>query len=156
MAHFIRLQQNATAKDVAEAFLTEEWKLHGLPAAIISDMDVKFVGELWQSLCKKLGVKRKISTGYHPQTDGQTERVNQVLGGYLRIFVNYNQDDWYHILPLAEYAYNNPVTRAHDMTPLVANSGYPPHTEWLKEREAQNPGVNPYAHWMQAIHQRAR
>ena len=146
MAHFIRLQENATAKEVAEAFLKEVWKLHWLPAEIISDMDTKSAGQFWESLCKRLEIKRKMSTAYHPQTDGQTERVNQVLGGYLRIFVNYDQDDWYHLLPLAEYAYNNSVTTAHDMTPFFANYGYHPQTEWLKEREAQNPGANLYAH----------
>jgi len=124
MAYFIRLQENATAKKVAEGFLKEVWKLHGLPSEIISDMDRKFASEFWESLCKEVGVERKISTPYHPQTDGQTERVNQVLGGYLRILVNYDQDDWYHLLPLAEYAFNNPVTTAHNMTPFFANYGY--------------------------------
>ena len=85
MVRFIGLQENATAKEVAEAFLKEVWKLHTLPSEIISDMDAKFAGELWELLCIRLGIKRKLSTAYHPQTDGQTERVNQVLGGYLRI-----------------------------------------------------------------------
>ena len=99
-------------------------------------MDAKFAGEFWVSLCIRLGIKRKMSTAYHPQTDRQTERVNEVLGGYLQIFVNYDQDDWYHLLPLAEYAYNNSVTTADDMTPFFTNSGYHSQTEWLKEREA--------------------
>ena len=81
MAHFIGLQENATAKEVAEAFLKKVWKLHGLPSEIISDMDAKFAAELWESLCKRHGIKRKMSTAYHPQTDRQTERVNHVLGG---------------------------------------------------------------------------
>jgi len=119
-------------------------------------MDAKFGGELWEALCKKLAVKRKMSTAYHPQTDGQTERVNQLLGEYLRIFVNYNQDDWYHLLPIAEYAYNNSITAAHDMTPFFANNRYHPQTEYLKEQEAQNSGANLYAHWMQMVHPQAR
>jgi len=156
MAHFIGLQESPTAIEVAEAFLNEVWKLHGLPSEIISDMDAKFAGELWELLCKRLGIKRKMLTAYHPQTDGQTERVNQVLGGYLRIFVKYDQDDWYHLLPLAEYAYNNSVTTAHDMTPFFADYGYHAQTEWVKNREAQNPGANLYADWMQTLHQQAR
>ena len=146
MAHFIGLQENATAKEVAEAFLQQVWKLHGLSSEISLDRDAKFAGELSQLLCKKLGIKRKMSTAYHPQTDGQKERVNQVSGGYLQIFVNYDQDDWYHLLPLAEYAYNQSVTSAHDMTPFFANYGYHPQTEWLTEREAQHPGATLYAH----------
>ena len=71
MAHFIGLEINATARDVADTFLKEVWKLHGLPSEIISDMDSKFSGEFWDSLCKSLGIKRKMSTAYHPQTDGQ-------------------------------------------------------------------------------------
>ena len=129
MAHFIGLEEKATAKDVAETFLREVWKLHGLPTEIISDMDAKFSGEFWESLCKMLGIKRRMSTAYHPQTDGQTERTNQVLEGYLRSFVNYDQDDWYQLLPLAEYAYNNSITNAHKMTPFFANYGFHPQTE---------------------------
>ena len=113
MAHFIAREQNATAKNVADVFLREVGKLHGLPTEIISDMDAKFSGEFWESLCKSLNIKRRMSTAYHPQTDGQTERTNQVLEGYLRNFVNYDQNDWYQLLPLAEHASNNSVTNAH-------------------------------------------
>ena len=104
MADFISLATDATAKDVAETFIREVWRLHGLPSEIISDMDAKFSGEFWESLCKSLGIKQGMSTAYHPQTDGQTERTNQVLEGYLRNFVNYDQNDRYQLLPLAEYA----------------------------------------------------
>ena len=93
MAHFIGLETNATASDVADTFLKEVWKLDGRPSQIISDMDGKFSGEFWESLCKSLGTKRKMTTAYHSQTDGQTERTNQVLKGYLRNFVNYDQND---------------------------------------------------------------
>ena len=88
MAHFIALEQTATAKDVANVFLREVWKLHRLPTEIISDMDAKFTGELWESLCKSVNIKRRMSTAYHPLTDGQTERSNQVFEGYLPNFVN--------------------------------------------------------------------
>ena len=88
MAHFIGLATEATAKDVADTFLPEVWRLDGLPSEIISDMDAKFSGEFWESLSQSLGIKRRMSTVYHPQTDGQTERTNQVLEGYLRNFVN--------------------------------------------------------------------
>ena len=66
MAHFILLETNATGRDVADTFLKEVRKLHGLPSKIISDMDSNFSGEFWESLCKSLGIKRKISTAYHP------------------------------------------------------------------------------------------
>jgi len=129
MADFIALRTSATTKDVANLFLREVWKLHGPPTEIISDIDAKFSGEFWESLCKLLGSKRKMSTVYHPQRDGQTERTNQELEGYLRNFVNYDQDDWYQLLPLAEFAYNNSRTNAHGMSPFFANYGYDPQTE---------------------------
>ena len=81
MAHFIGSEQNKTAKDIADVFLREVWKLHRLPTEIISAKDAKFSGEFWELLCKWLNIRRKMSTAYHPQTDGQTEWTNQVLEG---------------------------------------------------------------------------
>ena len=69
-----------------------------------------------------------MSTAYHPQTEGQTERINQVLEGYLRTFVNYDQNDWYKLLPLTEHACNNSATNANKMTQFFANYGFHPQT----------------------------
>ena len=96
-----------------------------------------------------------MSTAYHPQTDGETERTNLVLEGYLRNFVNYYQNDWYQLLPLAEHAYNNSVTNAHGMSPFYANYGFYPQTEGMKEGVVQNQGAPLYTYWMQAIHVQA-
>jgi len=85
MAHFIGHHENTTPKDVADTFLPEVKNLHRLPTEIISEKDPKFAAEFWESLCKMLGVKRRMSMAYHPQIDGQTERTNQVVEGYLRI-----------------------------------------------------------------------
>jgi len=156
MAHSIGLHENGTAKDLADTVLWEVWKLQGLPTEIISDMDAKSCGEFWESWCKMLGVSRRLATEYQPQTNGQTERTNQVLEGYLPTFVNYNQDKWYRLLPLAGDAYNNSATNAQNMTPFFANYGFHPQTEWMKEREAHNPGATMYAHWMQDIHRQAK
>jgi len=155
MAHFIGLPTEATAKTVATVFLREVWKLHSLPTEIISDMHTKFSGEFWESLCKALGMKRRMSTAYHPQTDGQTERTNQVLEGYIWNFVNYDQDDWYQLWPLAEFAYNNSATNAHRRTPFYANYGFYPQAEWMKESEALDPGAGLFSHWMKAVHEKA-
>ena len=97
-----------------------------------------------------------MSTAYKPQTDGKTERTNQVLDGYLRKFGNYDQNDWYQLLPLAEYAYNNSKASAHKLTPFFANYGFQPQTEWMKERETPNPGATMYTHWMKTIPEKAR
>ena len=124
MAHFISLEMNATSKDIADTFLKEVWKLHGLASEMISDMDAKFSGEFWESLCKSLGIKRKMSMACYSQMDGQVERTNQVVEGYLRNFVNYDQNDWYQLLQLAEYAYNNSKASAHKLTPFSPTTAF--------------------------------
>ena len=97
-----------------------------------------------------------MSTAYHPQIDGQTERTNQVLEGYIRNFVNYDQNDWYQLLPIAEYAYNNSQANAHKLTPFFANYSFHPQTKWMKGRGTQNPGATMSMHWMKIIQEKAR
>ena len=101
MAHLIGLATNATAKDVADTFLTEVWKLHGLPSKIVTDKDAKLAGAFWESLGKALRIRQQMSTAYHPQSDGQTENTNQSLEGYLRNFANNDHNAWDQMLPLA-------------------------------------------------------
>ena len=76
-----------------------------------------------------LDIKANLSTAYHPETDSQTKRVNQILEQYLRIFVNYQQDNWEHLLPLAEFAYNNTQHSATTVTPFFTNKGFHPRLE---------------------------
>jgi len=107
MALFIVLHKNTTPTDVANTFLWEVWKLHALLTEIIANMEAKLSGEFWESMCEMLGGKRCMSMTYDPQTGGRRERTNQLLNGYLQTFVNYDQNDWYQLLPLAEHPYNN-------------------------------------------------
>lgn len=101
------MEEKATARHVAAAFLKPVWKYHELFTEIISDVNTKFAAEFWESWWKNIGTKEKKATVYHHQTDIQMERVHPVLGGYLPIFINYNQNNWYYLVPLAEFAYNN-------------------------------------------------
>jgi len=123
MAHFIRLATNATAKEVADTFLKEVWKLYRLWSEFVSDVEAKLCEEFGESLWKALGIKMRMSRAYHLQTNGQTERSNQVLEGYLRNFVNYDQDDSFQLLPLAEYAYKNSKASAHKLTLFSQTTG---------------------------------
>ena len=107
MAHFVALNTDATATDVANKFISEIWKTHGVPEEIILYRETKWTGEFWHGICKLLNIKRKLSTAFHPQQDRETERVNQMLETYLRTFINYDQDDWFQMLPLAYFAYTN-------------------------------------------------
>ena len=109
MAHSVPYNKTVTGEEIARLFIDNVYKYHGLPDDIISDRGTQFTSKFWQSLFKILQVEIKLSSAYHPQTDGQTERVNQVLKQYLRCSINYHQDNWVDLLPLAEFAYNNTI-----------------------------------------------
>ncbi len=103
-AHFVETTTTITAAGTANLYLCNIWKLHGLPRKVISDRGPQFVAAFRKELYRLLGIQAAMLTAYHPQTDGQTERVNQELEQYLRIFVGERQDDWYGLLPLVEVA----------------------------------------------------
>ena len=129
MAHFIPTRSDIDAPQLAKIFLQNIFTKHGTPADIVSDRGKHFVSRFWASLCTLLGVRSNLSTAYHPETDGQTERTNQILEQYLRIYVNYEQNDWINLLPLAEFAYNNTTQSATGMSPFFANLGFHPRIE---------------------------
>uniref|UniRef100_A0A0A9GF89 Integrase catalytic domain-containing protein n=1 Tax=Arundo donax TaxID=35708 RepID=A0A0A9GF89_ARUDO len=125
-AHFLALAHPFTPSDVVKIFLDSVYKLHGLPSLIISDRDRIFTSNVWQDLFKSLGVTLRLSTTYHPQTDGQTERVNQCLENYLRCMTSMAPRKWYSWLPMAEYWYNSSYHTSLNMTPFQAVYGMPP------------------------------
>ncbi|MBW0526894.1 hypothetical protein O181_066609 [Austropuccinia psidii MF-1] len=96
-----------TSFDLAHLCIKNILSKHGLPSSIVSDRGSLFVSSFWNNLCQKLKISRDLSTAYHPETDGQTERVNQILKQYPHMYVSYHQDDWNTWLSLAEFAYNN-------------------------------------------------
>ena len=107
MAPFVPYKKTITSKDMTKLFIDNIYQYHRLPDDIVSDRGPQFVSKFWQSLFKILQVEIKLSLAFHPQTDGQTEWVNQVLEQYLCCTINYQQDNWTSLLPLAEFAYNN-------------------------------------------------
>jgi transposase InsO family protein len=125
-AHFIPTNTTITAAGAARLFLHHVWKLHGLPRNVVSDRGVQFVREFTRELYRLLAIRIAASTAYHPQTDGQTERVNQELEQYLRIFVNERQDDWDDLLPMAEFQYNNHVHASTRQSPFMLDTGRHP------------------------------
>ena len=129
MGLFIPTVRDIDTEDLAMIFLVHVFLKHGTPTDIISDRGKHFISQFWRSLCRLLDIKANLSTAYHPKTDGQTKRVNQILEQYLHIFVNYQQDDWEHLLPLAEFAYNNTQHSATSVTPFFANKGFHPRLE---------------------------
>uniref|UniRef100_A0A8C5PED6 Gypsy retrotransposon integrase-like protein 1 n=1 Tax=Leptobrachium leishanense TaxID=445787 RepID=A0A8C5PED6_9ANUR len=126
MAHFIPHKGIPTAAQTASLFVKEIFRLHGLPSTIISDRGTQFTSKFWKAFCKNLHIQQNLSTAYHPQTNGQTERTNGTLEQYLRCFVSHLQDDWYDLLPPAEFAYNNQVHRSTGQSPFHVNYGQHP------------------------------
>src|SRR5882724_8821810 len=129
MALFIPTFHNIDAEDLACIFLSQVFAKHETLTDIISDWGKHFISRFWQSLCQLLDTKVNLLTAYHPETDGQTEWVNQILEQYLWVYVNYQQDDWVNLLPLADFAYNNTLHSATMVTPFFANKGFHPKLE---------------------------
>ena len=97
------------------------WKLHGLPRAVVSDRGPQFVADFMCELYRILGIKVAASMAYHLQIDGQTERVNQELKQYIRLFMNQHQDDWDELLSMAEFQRNNLIHSSTQQTPFMLN-----------------------------------
>ena len=108
------------ARDLADLFIQLVFCLHGLPETITSDRGPQFTSHFWGTLCKRRQIDRRMSTAFHPQTDGQTERFNSVMKQYLRSYVNYLQDDWSSWLPLAEFTARNHSSKATSLSQFFA------------------------------------
>jgi len=156
MAHFVATRTTVDSSDVAKLVTDTVYRLHGLPTDIVSDRDKVFTSHFWRHFLAILGVKPNLSTAFHPQTDGQTERVNQVLEQYLRGFCNYQQDNWQQLLPHAEFAYNNSIHASTGKTPFFANYGqHPitPSTATPPASESSNPAAEDIANPFRQLHQ---
>ena len=126
LVHAIPTNDTVTSEGIARLFRDHVWKHHGLPDQIISDRGPQFVSNFMRELNKLLGIHTSPSTAYHPQSDGQTERANQEVEQYLRVFVNHRQDDWAEWLALAEFCYNNRIQASTRQTPFMLNTGRNP------------------------------
>uniref|UniRef100_A0A093Y1I0 Transposon Tf2-6 polyprotein n=1 Tax=Talaromyces marneffei PM1 TaxID=1077442 RepID=A0A093Y1I0_TALMA len=129
MRHFIPCTEELGAEDAADLFLKHIWKVHGLPRTIVSDRGPQWRSRFWRRLCLQLKIRPIISTTDHAQTDGQTERMNEILEAYLRAFCTWQQDDWSAWLPFAEFAQNNHPSATTSLSPFFANYGYHPHVD---------------------------
>lgn len=136
--------RTTTTESVARAFIRTFYRQHGLPVAIVSDRGTQFVSLIWKRICQLLGIVRRLSTAFHPQTDGATERMNQEVEKYLRTFTTYAQDDWDEQLPAAELAINNRDSASTQTSPFFLQHGYhvsplQVHKELHAVRDAKTP-----------------
>lgn len=153
-AHFCPTHTSVTAPEVAKIFFSNIFKNHGLPQVIVSDRDAKFTSRFWKTLFEQLGTKLAMSTAFHPQTDGQTERMNRTLEEMLRAYSSYKQDNWDEYLPAAEFAYNNSKQPSTEHTPFELDCGQHPTTpsSLAAKKNTQVPAVDDFlSHWSTMI-----
>src|SRR5450432_4017507 len=122
--------KTVTAEDMAQLYITYVYRYYGPPESIVSDRGPQFVSQFWKEFCRILGIKLKLSTAFHPQTDGQTEIMNQYMDQRLRPFVNYYQDNWSEMLPLMDYAQFNLPHSSIGMSPFQLVNGRLPRTSF--------------------------
>jgi len=123
MMYFVATTEGMTAEELARLFRDNVWRLHGLPESVVLDREPQFAAELTKELNRMLGIQTKLSTAFHPQTDEQTERMNQELEQYLQFFVDYKQKDWPKWLASAEFVVNNKIYSTIKVSPFIANYG---------------------------------
>ena len=145
MAHFIPTQTTVNAPQLAKLVYAEIVRHHGVPRSIVSDRDARFTSNFWRSLWEQMGTKLAMSSSYHPESDGQTERMNRTLEDMLRSYTNYEQDDWDQHLVMAEIAYNNSVQASTGFSPYFLNSGQHPHLPIAGAIKSENVSSNPTA-----------
>ena len=123
---FIPTHDTITSAQLAELFIIYVFSKHGVPSHVTSDQGSKFISHFFCSLGKALNMKLHFTSGYHLEGDGQTEQVNQTLEQYIRIYCNYQQDNWCSLLPIAKFCYNNTPSSTTGVSPFFANKGCNP------------------------------
>lgn len=131
----IPCHKTINARRMAELFLTHVWRHEGFPDSIVSDRGPQFISSFWKEVCRILGIKIKLSTAFHPETDGQTEIMNQYIDQRLRPFVNHYQDNWSELIPMMDYAQRTLPHETIGMSPFELLKGYAPRTTWDWERK---------------------
>lgn len=136
MAKYYPTQKTCNAEELANLIVDNVVAQYGMPNGIVSDRGSVFTSHFWSGLCYHAKIKRRLSTAFHPQTDGQTERQNQTLELYLRIFCNWKQNNWLSLLPMAEFSYNNAAHSTTGMSPFFALYGFHPRMSFDIEANA--------------------
>jgi len=156
IVYFIPTTEKTSAEGLARLFRDNVWKLYGLPESIISDRGPQFAAGIIWELNRMLGIESKLLTAFHPQTDRQTERVNQELEQYLRMFIDYRQEQWPDWLGIAEFTYNNKVHSSTKMSPFKANYGQDPRMGFEMRRKGKYKGAEKFVVKMKEVQEEAK
>jgi RNase H-like domain found in reverse transcriptase/Integrase zinc binding domain/Chromo (CHRromatin Organisation MOdifier) domain len=158
MVHYVPCREAMSAAGFAQVFLENVFRLHGLPLHIVSDRDPRFTSVFWHEVTAALQMARGFSTAFHPQTDGQTERMNRTMEEMLRHFITPLQGDWVAALPMLEFAYNNSKHAATQSTPFRMYTGLDPlhPSSGPAERTYRVPSAEVFVNKMAAELKRAK
>ena len=124
MIHYEPVKITINAPCLAEVIIDVIVWHHGLLNSIVTNRGLIFPSKFWSSLCYFLSITHLLSTAFHPQTDGQTERQNSIMDAYFWAFVNFKQNDWTKLLPMAKFEYNNAKIASTGHIPFELNCGY--------------------------------
>jgi hypothetical protein len=156
MVRFRSCKTTDGAAETAWMFVDSVYRHHGMPRMLITDRDVRFQGEFWKEVHKLLQIEHRMSTAFHPQTDGQTERVNRVLEEMLRHFVSPEQTDWDKFLPLAEFAVNSSWHESVQATPFFLNYGQHPRCPVSLDVDTKVPAAQEFTTGIEEAIKRAK
>ncbi|GJP57580.1 hypothetical protein CLOP_g20993, partial [Closterium sp. NIES-67] len=169
MVHFVATTTDVSAERYAKLFVEHVFRLHGLPRVLVSDRDPRFTSRFWHKVTRTLGTKLKMSSAFHPQTDGQTERTNRTLEQMLLSFIGPTQNDWDDLLPVVEFAVNNSVHEGTHEKPFILNCGRHPttpathgiggHEQFPAAKDfvgKQQEALKSARHWLQLSQQRQK
>ncbi|KAJ9523973.1 hypothetical protein QJQ45_022376 [Haematococcus lacustris] len=156
MVHLVKTWESMTATQYAKLFLEHVFRLHGMPRSVVSDRGPQFHNKFWAEVTKLLQVQVNLSSAYHPETDGQTERVNRVIEEMLRHFIRPDQRDWAEYLPLVEFAINNAWQESVRSTPFYLNYGYHPRLAELLDLPQKVPQAHDFVKGMKQAVEQAR
>lgn len=154
--HYIPLPKLPTAKETAQLLVQHVFRIHGLPTSVVSDRGPQFTSRFWKAFCTLIGATVDLSSGFHPQTNGQTERANQHLETTLRCIVSQNPSSWSQVLPWVEYAHNSLPVSSTGLSPFQVCFGYQPPLFPSQEEEILVPSAQAYVRRCHRTWQRAR
>ena len=140
--HYVALPKLPSAAEMSDLLALHVVRLHGIPQDIVSDRGPQFIAKVWQTFCEGIGATVSLTSGYHPQSNGQAERANQSMEDTLRCYCAKNPTAWSQYLPWVEYAHNTLISSSSGLSPFQASLGYQPPVFASQEQEAAVPSTN--------------